>query len=489
LAFKSQEASVVLEWAHDILKFVRDVFGVSPTSQQTELLLSVQKMVWAKLRVNKLGGASEEDKKLSSKFGISTMAGVGTGKGAVACWVIIWFLGCFPFPKCRAVAPSAHQLKDNLWAELSKWHNKCKLKDWFVWQTDKFFFKEHEGKEWFITARTANTKNSPEEQAETLAGLHEDFVLIICDEASGIPDPVYRPLESTLTRTCNFCLLFFNPTRSKGYAYDTHYRDRDSWVQHRWNAEESELVSRESIARLEKKYGRDSNTFRIRVLGLPPVAGDNTIIPWEWIVDAVERDIEAMDNDELILSLDVGAGGDDSVMLRRRGPIISPLEAVNYAESEKVTDWATRLIVGYDPKMTLVDSIGIGWGIAGNLRKALPDRMIRDVNVAQQALNTDRFFRLRDELWWRLREQFEHGLLSIPDDALLMGDLNAPRYDESSGKVKVESKKDMKNRGIDSPNRADALMMTTIYGSDVVRQMNRAPLHRKRKRVGGWRTA
>jgi hypothetical protein len=417
------------------------------------------------------------------------MAGVGTGKGALACWVTIWFLAVFPFPKCRAVAPSAHQLKDNLWAELSKWHNQCKLKDWFVWQTDKFYFKEHEGKQWFITARTANTKNSPEEQAETLAGLHEDFVLIIGDEASGIPDPVFRPLESTLTGKCNFCLLFFNPTRSKGYAYDTHYRDRDAWVSKRWNAEESTLVSRESIARLEKKYGRDSNTFRIRVLGLPPISGDSTIIPWEWIVDAVDREIDPMPDDQLLYSLDVGAGGDDSVLLKRLGPRVYPLEAVNYAESNRLTDWAVRQIIAGDPKITLVDSIGVGWGIAGNLREKLKDRVIQDVNVSTSAFNDNRFFRLRDELWWRTREEFESGLITIPEDALLMGDLNAPRYDEINGKVKVESKKEMRNRGVESPNRADALIMTNIYGIDVVRQIHRQKSRTSTAPRANWRTA
>src|SRR5262249_15610852 len=145
-----------------------------------------------------------------------------------------------------------------------------------------------------------------------------------------IPDPVFRPLESTLTRMCNLCLLFFNPTRAKGFAYDTHNRDRENWMAYRWNAEESEIVSKDSIERLEKKYGRESNTFRIRVLGLPPLSGENTVIPWEWIVDAVDRELEVVSDDPTIYSLDVGAGGDESCLLHRAGPIVAPLQVAGY---------------------------------------------------------------------------------------------------------------------------------------------------------------
>ena len=495
---RSDLSSIILDWAHDSIRFVREVFSVEPTSQQKQALLAIQDMVWAKIRTSTflrsgkapVEGITDRDRDLAKKFGISVMSGVGTGKGAVAAWIVMWFLACFPFPKIACVGPSAHQLRDNVWAEISKWHNQCKIKDWFVWQSDKFYFKEHEGKQWFAVARTANTKNSPEEQAETLAGIHEEFVLIIADEASGIPDPVFRPLESTLTGKCNLAALFFNPTRGKGYAHDSQFKERDAWIPLRWNAEESDLVTRESIARLEKKYGRESNTFRIRVLGLPPVAGENLVIPWEWIVDAVEREVEPLDDDQLIYTLDVGAGGDDSVGLRRYGPKVHPLEAVSYPESEKLTDWAVRAILGCEPKAVFVDSVGVGWGIAGNLRVRLKNTGIDvvDVNVSQAAFNEERFFRLRDELWWRTREEFEKGIISIPDDALLMGDLNAPRYDESSGKVKIESKKDMKNRGLDSPNRADALIMTNMWGHDLVRQIYKQTKKKKTATTSSWKT-
>ena len=491
---RSTEANIILEWSHNIIKYVRETFNSEPSTQQAEALVLFQDMVWAKIRVSKGITTTEREKALAAKFGMSIMSGVGTGKGALGSWCIMWFLTCFPYPKIAVTSPSAKQMSITLWAELAKWHQRSKLKDWFVWNSEKFFFKEQEGKQWFAATRTANTRNSPDEQAETLAGLHEDFLLIVADEASGIPDPVFRPLESTLTGMCNLCLLLFNPTRGKGYAYDTHFRDAADWAPVHWDAEESTNVTKESIARLEKKYGRESNTFRIRVLGIPPSTTENTVIPWEWIQDAVDRDgeLEAMEDDQLIYSLDVGAGGDDSCLLKRKGPIIYPLENASYNDSNRLTDWVVRHALSGEPKELLVDNIGVGWGVEGNLRERLKHTEIRvvGVNAATSAYNPHKFFRLRDELWWRARDEFERGVLSLPNDPLLMGDLNAPRYEETGGKIKIETKKEMKARGVESPNRADSLIMTEIYEGGAILRKLYTPLHKKNKSKStrSWKT-
>ena len=496
------ETDQIRRWRGDPNGFVRDMFGVEPSSQQVEFMDGVRDVVWAKLKLyarntgkgEPYGPITSRDEKLNPLFGASVMSGVGTGKGAAASWIIIWFLTCFPNPKIVCTSPSARQMSITLWAELAKWHQKCKLKDWFVWQSDKFFLKELEGQNWFAATRTANARNSPEEQAETLAGLHEDFLMIIGDEASGIGDAVFRPLESTLTRKCNFCLLFFNPTKSKGFAYDSHHRNRDQWLTYRWNAEESSIVTKNSIEILANKYGKDSNTYMIRVLGLPPVAGENYIIPWEYIESATELELDPASDDDLIMSLDVGAGGDDSCFLPRKGPRVYELAGLvsSFQDSAVLAHWAAEKVIDRKPKMVLIDNIGVGWGVTGHIRELLPAGTTKlvEVNVAQTAFNPQRFFRLRDELWWRLRLALEAGQLQLPNDPLLMGDLNSPKYEEVAGKIKVESKKDMKARGVDSPNRADSLMQTMIYEPTFLRRIlsGLKPSGKKKKSNVNWRT-
>ncbi len=491
---RSSESDIILGWSKDIEAYTRDTLpDFKFTQQQLKAAKAFVELCWAKLTVNGNPNAAHSDKlrQLSAKFGLSIMSGVGTGKGALASLLILWFLSVFPYPKCVAVSPSARQLRDNLWSELAKWHQKSKIRDWFVWQSDKFFLKECDGQQWFISARTANPRNSAEEQAETLAGLHEDFVLIVGDEATGVPDPVFRPLEATLTRKCNLCLLTFNPTRGKGFAYDTQFKERSQWVNFRWNSEESELVSRESIERLEKKYGRESNAFRIRVLGLPPLSGENEVIPWDYIEDAVDRELEPYPDDKLLFSLDVGAGGDDSVLLKRLGPkVLSPIEARGYNEPTKVVDWVVREALSDLPSVFYGDTIGWGWGVIGEIERRIRSLGTQTfpIKVSEKAYNQERFGLLRDELWWRMREAFERGVISIPDDPILKGDLNAPHYDDSTGIIVVESKDKMKRRGVESPNRADALMMTFMQDESTVRRLYSRAKQSKSSRRGNWRT-
>jgi hypothetical protein len=107
----------------------------------------------------------------------------------------------------------------------------------------------------------------------------------------------------------------------------------------------------------------------------------------------------------------------------------------------------------------MVDVIGIGNGVYNRLRELRYP--VYPVNVAESAARSERFMRLRDELFWKLREVFEAGTISIPKDDELIGELSSIKYKaESSGKVKIESKSEMKRRGMESPNRADALMLS-----------------------------
>jgi len=486
---------VVKSWAHNPAKFVQEAIleprGLNerPTAQQMQALDEVRKLVNAKIKLADGDKLTAAELEYTKKQGLSVMSGQGAGKDGLASWLIIWFLCCFPYPKIPCTAPTGHQLRDVLWSEVNKWLRGSLVKDWLVWQSDKIFFKESGGKEWFAVARTTNPKASGEEQAETLAGFHEDYLMVVCDEASGIPEPVFKPLEGTLTGRCNFIVLIFNPTRSKGFAIDSQYKDRSSWVCLHWDGEQSEMVSKEHVERMEKKYGRDSNAFRIRINGLPPTADEDVLIPWDWVMDAVDRDIEPTDNDPLVFGLDVGAGGDPSALLQRQGPKVYKLDTFDTVDSEKLTGWALGKIYDAEPSDVFIDIIGWGWGVAGNLKTRQHTAQVWDVNVAEAAAISDRFFRLRDELWWNVREKFEQRAISIPNDDELIGELTTIKYlEDGNGKIKVESKKDLKKRGLQSPNKADALCLTEYFHGNILKSMNQnRKKGRKLERVG-WKT-
>lgn len=493
-------AAVVRRWAESPELFIREALKVKMLSkQQLDACEAVRFLVWSKIRVGLNKKTTDAEKEMAKKIGISIMSGKGTGKDAIASMLIIWFLCCFTRPLIPCTAPTGHQLSDVLWSEINKWlcgtpDNEPLVKNWLTWQKDKVFLAERKGRDWYAVARTSSPKESAEAQEETLQGFHEDYMMVVIDEASGVMDPVFRPLEGTLTRLCNFILMIFNPTQSTGFAVESQRKERERWVCLQWNAEDSELVTKDSIEDKEHKYGRDSNYFRVNVLGLPPVAGNDILIPYEWVISATMAELDPLDDDPEVAGIDVGAGGDPTIYLRLRGPQVFPIEFNNSPHSLEVKNWLMGKIFKYEPKAAMIDNIGIGWGVTGELQNEMRNSgtTVVGVNVGMSAGDDSRFYRLRDELAWRVRERFEAGNLSIPDDPILIGECTSIKYiDHHAGNlIKVESKKDMLKRGLMSPNRFDALCMAQYYQTNMMRQWSRRtsrPAPRPSKATT-WRT-
>lgn len=459
---------LIAAWGKSAYLFTKECLGIAKVSgQQKDALDRVSALVNAKIQAHKhTKGLSKEQAKIYKKSGLSIMSGHGTGKDAFSSWVILWFLICFPNPKVICTAPTGHQLKDILWAECSKWMRNASregnelVEKLLEWNTEKIYLKELKGKEWFAVARTCNTRGSAEEQAETLAGFHEDFMLFVVDEASGVPNPVYKPIEGAMTGFCNLALIIFNPTRSTGKAIDTQRKEREYWECLHWNAEESELVSKDNIDRMKNKYGVNSNSYRIRVLGLPPKSEEGSLIPWDWVQAAIDREVIVDDDDVAKMSCDVGGGGDRSTILNKKGMRVEEILENNSPDTMQVVGWIALHLRDSEPDATFTDVIGLGKGVYDRLLD-LGHENIYGVNVSNSANDPSRFVRLRDELWWRVREDFERGTISIPNDDELVAQLTNIKYaTDTKGRVKVESKKEMRLRGVSSPDKADALMMT-----------------------------
>jgi hypothetical protein len=132
----------------------------------------------------------------------------------------------------------------------------------------------------------------------------------------------------------------------------------------------------------------------------------------------------------------------------------------------QLTGWAKMSIDEVESAAAFVDVIGLGNGVYNRLREL--GARVYAVDVRRTA-RKERFAKLRDELWWSLREQFELGLISIPNDDELIAELTSIKYEpnDSKGAIKIESKKEMKRRGVESPNKADALCLT-LYMKDSV---------------------
>ena len=482
----AREQALLTSWRENPALFVQQAIldpfnkatshAYTMTTQQREAIEAIRQLVAAKLKVH-TKTASHEEAALARKIGVSIMAGKGVGKDALLSWMILWFVSLFPYCKIPCVSVSADQLYKVLWSEIAKWLEHSAVKPWLTIQNDKLYFRELSeeivGKRWFAFPKTANPKSTVQEQTETLAGIHEDYVMIAVDEASGIPEGVFQPLEGTLTGIVNFLLVIFNPTRATGYAIETQTTSAEDWIALQWNAEESELANKVEHTRLLERYGRESNPYRIRVLGLPPITDEQTMFPWEWIEEAVDREIEGFDHLPLVKALDCGAGGDASIIATRRGYQVYPLKRLTTPDSTVLINWAGSDIDAEQPDTLFVDTIGIGWAVEGGLRDK-KGALVEAADARRTADNSDKYWNKRAEMYDRLREAFEKGLISIPDDRDLKDQLGAIRCEYVKSKLKILDKRIIKKTLGHSPDEADALAMTFYRAPELLSKKRRA---------------
>jgi len=442
------------EWKRSPLQFVSECIKATPSTQQIELLQAIGK-----------------EKR------VTVRSGHGIGKDAAASWVAIWFLVTRPYAKVVVTAPTNRQLRDIFLSEISKWLRQSIVADEFIVRKDSIQQKEAP-KEWWLRLISPSIRATKEEQGETLAGLHGDHLLIICDEASGIPDPTYIPLEGALTQPDNKVLLIGNMTKNFGYFYDTHFHSeiKKNWCKFHFDSRNSTNVDPTMPIYFEKKYGLDSNIFRIRVEGNPPLQDEDTLIPLWAAQQCIGNDFEVAEDEPLYLGVDVARYGDDSsIILPRKGLMIYPWETFRKLNTIDLGGFVNQTYQEMDASGIGIDVIGVGAGVADWLEKRNIKNLYQ-VNVTMASSNIEKFHRLRDELWCRVRDNCLLGKYSFPDVSVagetetlgqqLASELATVRYSfNAHGGYVIESKKDLKSRGIASPNIADALCITEYFSN------------------------
>ena len=422
----------------DPVRFVREMLGAEPYEYQREFLEAL----------------ARNERKMSVK------SGHGTGKSTTASWAMLWFL-LLRYPvKVVVTAPTSSQLFDAMFAELKRWINELpkELQELLNVKSDRVELLRAPA-EAFISCRTARA-----ETPEALAGVHSDNVLLIVDEASGVPEQVFEAAAGSMSGHNATTLMLSNPTRSSGTFFESHNRMANSWWTRTWSCEDSPLVSDEFVDEMRLRYGEESNAFRVRVLGQFPLSDDNTIIPFHLVEAAQHRDVVVADETDVVWGLDVARFGSDATALcKRQGPVVTELRSWRGLDLMQTTG---RVVAEYEalppskrPTEILVDSIGVGSGVVDRLREL--DLPVRGINVAESPSMGDTYMNLRSELWFKCKAWLEDRSCKLPKDDQLQAELTSIRYSfTSSGKMKAESKDEMRRRGVGSPDLADALCLT-----------------------------
>lgn len=414
---------------------------------------------------------------------VAVKSGQGVGKTGIEAVALLWFLSCFPFPKVVATAPTKQQLHDVLWSEASKWMERSPLLRSILKWTKTYIYMNGYEKRWFAAARTAT-------KPENMQGIHEDNVLFIVDEASGVADPIMEAILGTLSGGNNKLLLCGNPTRTTGTFYDAFNRDLKLYKYHTVSSLDSPRTNKDNIEALIRKYGEDSNVVRVRVKGLFPNQEDDVFMLPEVVEQCCSPRYELPEDKgmaQVILGVDVARFGDDETVIYRN--FKGRLKLVRKRRGQDlmatvgdIVNEYRRILRGfpdYHGKIYAnIDDTGLGGGVTDRLREVKKEQKLKRLYIipinAAERIETDtkagkdaaeHYNNLTTHMWATLRDLFKEKDVVLEDDTETVAQLITRKYTmASNGKLEIEPKKEMKKRGLDSPDRADALALSCYLG-------------------------
>lgn len=408
-----------------------------------------------------IGEQLKKGKDLQTAIQEAVASGHGIGKSALISWLIHFAISTHENTRGVVTANTEGQLRTKTWPELSKWHNMFIAKDLFTYTATAIFSsdKDYE-KTWRIDA-IPWSKNSP----ESFAGLHNqgNRILVLFDEASAIDDVIWEVTEGALTdaNTEIIWCAFGNPTRNSGRFRECFRKYRKFWNTYQIDSRTVKISNKAKIDEWLEAYGEDSDFFKVRVRGVFPSASDLQFISTE-IADKAQKQVYKPGQFEhlpVIIGVDPAWTGSDSLeIVMRQGYSMKSLASIPKNDD----DWRMAQLIAqfedeYKADAVFID-MGYGTGIY-SIGKQL-GRKWRLIEFGGKS-NDPVYLNMRAYMWGQMKEWLREGGSIPPNDQALYDDIVGPEaIIDKNGRIQLESKKDMKDRGLPSPNKGDALALT-----------------------------
>lgn len=424
---------------------------------------------------------------------IAVRSGQGPGKSKTTGVVALFRLLQAAYAKVIVTAPTMKQCKDVWLEELRMTLRDADpvLQNLFEITKTKVIVAGED--DWGVTLVTAT-------RPENAQGFHRANMTIIIEEASGVSREIMEQFEGTLSNPNPLILQIGNPNTRDCYFFDSFYVYPDRWHCLAWNAEEtpeSDWFDPERNHRLAKQFGRDSDVYRIRILGEFPHTDPNCVIGSELFrknsLSGAEATMRMLRLARIVqtgsasrylrqMGLDFARfGGDENVCVRRQGasvvqwgfwPRTDPNDVVDEA-----FEWQAR--AGWRDKQTqyVADAGGMGQGVMRNFHSN--GKRIFEFHTQAAAFDSQTYGNRMTEAWFLLRDQMKEveqgGGVYLPQDVLLQQQLTTRQYYmDRKGRIVLETKDDFMKRQGESPDRADATVMAfyplEIGKAKIVRQ-------------------
>lgn len=447
--------SKLKRWHDDPVVFVRESFGATPDAWQEKALASCRDNPRTAMSACK-----------------------GPGKSCTLAWLIWWFLSTRIDAQLIVLSVTADNLKDNLWKELSYWAQKAPILTKSFKITAERITSTIHPKTWWASARAFSQSADITQQANTLAGFHGAHIMVVLDEVGDYPDGVVVAAEAIFANENIEAKLVVagNPTDTQGPLYRITERDAK-----RWNViyitgdpddpYRSPRIGLEWAKQQIEDWGIDNPWVRVNVLGKFPQASADQLISQEVVRAAQQRrKIEHEYNKAArVWGLDPARFGDDeAVLFKRQGSYAWPAKTWRNKSGTDLASLVAAELLKADGANELPDTLfcdvgGQGAACYEHLVVLGWGHIVIPVDFGGSP-DDERFLNKRAEMWWRLGDWLKTMQPQIPADQVLASEMPAPKffYRVSGKRTKfvLESKDDMKKRGVTSPNRADALALT-----------------------------
>ena len=475
---------LIYEWSLSPIKFIKDIWGLMPQPLKPEYesiivgdLTEIKAEWFEPFERGKhitwqqwvILLAIEQALRGEGSKRISVRSGHGVGKDACMSWLVLWYLLCFEDAQIPCTAPTADQLYDILWKEISVWLRRMpeEYQNLYEWSTAYVRMKV-KPESWFARARTGRKENP-----EALAGVHGEHVLFIADEGSGVDEVVFSTMEGALTGRDILVVLISNPTRIIGYFYDTHHKDKNNWQCLNFDSRQSPIVEYDYVKRIIDEYGENSDEFAVKVAGEFPKADavdDKGFVPL-----LSEADLRFTDDMKFVadkrMGIDPAGEGDDETIWFVRDKFRGMVTAREQISNEKSIAQKTLTQMDYFqvlPKDVTIDNFGQGANVGKEIALAQVGTDTYCVNVGDKADDATRFQNKRAEAYFRMRNWMRAGGELINTRGL-KEELLSIRYRRTlAGRIEIMSKRDMQKEGLKSPNMADALMLTFVKSEPTI---------------------
>ncbi len=434
-----------------------------PRTWQFETLVALREFIHA-MQTHDLTKA--EDK--LEVFRKAIASGRGIGKSALIAWIILWFMSTRIGGTAIVSANTEAQLRTVTWGELGKWHTMLINKHWFdlsatsikpaKWFDQVVQEQLKRGTKYYY----AEAKLWSEENPDAYAGAHNPLgMLLVFDEASGIPAPIWTVAEGYFTEPIpdRYWLAFSNPRKNEGAFFECFHRNRDFWQTAHIDSRTVEGTDKTVYARLIAQYGEDSDEARVEVKGQFPRQGDRSFISRADVTEAMLRDLVVDEHAPLILGVDIARFGNDSSVARfRRGRDGRSIPATRWKglDNMQLSYHIAALIDEHKPDAVCIDA-GNGTGVIDRLREL--GYRIEEVWFGGKSDEAE-YGNRRAMMWGRLKDWLSGGCLD--NSQILQDDLCGPnkKFARNGDAILLESKEEMVKRGLHSPDDGDALALT-----------------------------